>query len=241
VTVKEGIKPSESLADELKKHVAQKIGAIARPDDIIFAADLPKTRSGKIMRRLLRDIAEGRRWEIPPRWPTRLSSRSSKINTSRRNNPSSSTRHRETVMADTQNYGNHRKFFPLFHFFVAPVLLLNAVNEGRHLWANPNRSTAFAFLVAAALLGGAFAARVMALKVQDRVIRLELTMRMSNCLPADLKARISELTPSQMVALRFASDAELPDLMRDVLAGKLAGQNAIKKGIKNWQGDFLRA
>ena len=60
VTVKHGVPPSESLADELKKHVAQKIGAIARPDDIIFAADLPKTRSGKIMRRLLRDIAEGK-------------------------------------------------------------------------------------------------------------------------------------------------------------------------------------
>ena len=49
-----------SLADDLKRHVAQKIGAIARPDDIIFSADLPKTRSGKIMRRLLRDIAEGK-------------------------------------------------------------------------------------------------------------------------------------------------------------------------------------
>jgi len=60
VTVKEGVTPSESLADDLKKHVGHKIGAIARPDDIIFAADLPKTRSGKIMRRLLRDIAEGK-------------------------------------------------------------------------------------------------------------------------------------------------------------------------------------
>ena len=60
VTVKQGVSASESLADELKKHVAHKIGAIARPDDIIFAADLPKTRSGKIMRRLLRDIAEGK-------------------------------------------------------------------------------------------------------------------------------------------------------------------------------------
>ncbi|MGE0812591.1 MAG: acetate--CoA ligase [Vicinamibacterales bacterium] len=60
VTVKEGVATSEALADELKAHVAQKIGAIARPDDIIFAADLPKTRSGKIMRRLLRDIAEGK-------------------------------------------------------------------------------------------------------------------------------------------------------------------------------------
>ena len=60
MTVKEGVTQSEALADELKEHVAQKIGAIARPDDILFAADLPKTRSGKIMRRLLRDIAEGK-------------------------------------------------------------------------------------------------------------------------------------------------------------------------------------
>jgi acetyl-CoA synthetase len=60
VTVKEGVALSEALADELKKHVTHKIGAIARPDDVIFAADLPKTRSGKIMRRLLRDIAEGK-------------------------------------------------------------------------------------------------------------------------------------------------------------------------------------
>jgi acetyl-CoA synthetase len=60
VTVKEGTKPSDALADELKDHVVRKIGAIARPDQILFAADLPKTRSGKIMRRLLRDIAEGK-------------------------------------------------------------------------------------------------------------------------------------------------------------------------------------
>jgi acetyl-CoA synthetase len=60
VTVKEGITANEMLKKELREHVSQKIGAIARPDDILFAADLPKTRSGKIMRRLLRDIAEGR-------------------------------------------------------------------------------------------------------------------------------------------------------------------------------------
>jgi acetyl-CoA synthetase len=60
VTLKEGVQASESLAQELKEHVVRKIGAIARPDQILFAADLPKTRSGKIMRRLLRDIAEGK-------------------------------------------------------------------------------------------------------------------------------------------------------------------------------------
>jgi acetyl-CoA synthetase len=60
VTVKAGVAGSEELQDELKQHVSKKIGALARPDDIIFSAELPKTRSGKIMRRLLRDIAEGR-------------------------------------------------------------------------------------------------------------------------------------------------------------------------------------
>jgi acetyl-CoA synthetase len=60
VTLKEGVHGTEGLMTELKEHVVKKIGAIARPDDVIFAADLPKTRSGKIMRRLLRDIAEGK-------------------------------------------------------------------------------------------------------------------------------------------------------------------------------------
>jgi acetyl-CoA synthetase len=60
VTLKEGTQGNEVLISELKDHVVKKIGAIARPDDVIFAADLPKTRSGKIMRRLLRDIAEGK-------------------------------------------------------------------------------------------------------------------------------------------------------------------------------------
>ena len=60
VTLKQGIEPGPSLMEELKQHVVKKIGAIARPDDVLFTADLPKTRSGKIMRRLLRDIAEGK-------------------------------------------------------------------------------------------------------------------------------------------------------------------------------------
>ncbi len=60
VTIKSGIEPSNALKDEIKAHVAKKIGALARPDDVIYAAELPKTRSGKIMRRLLRDVAEGR-------------------------------------------------------------------------------------------------------------------------------------------------------------------------------------
>jgi acetyl-CoA synthetase len=60
VTLRSGWNASSGLRDEIREHVAQKIGALARPDDVLFSADLPKTRSGKIMRRLLRDIAEGR-------------------------------------------------------------------------------------------------------------------------------------------------------------------------------------
>ena len=145
-------------------------------------------------------------------------------------------------MADSgQNYGNHAKFFPLFHFVAAPITMLYFINEVRHLWMNPNRSTAFAALVAFGILAAVFASRLMALKVQDRVIRLELQLRMRGLLPADLQSRMHQLTPRQMVALRFASDAELADLVRAVLDGKLANQKAIKQAIKDWQGDYLRA
>lgn len=140
-----------------------------------------------------------------------------------------------------QNYSNHAKFFPLFHFVAAPITMLYLVNQLRHLWMDPNRSTAFAALVAFGIVAATFASRLMALKVQDRVIRLEMRLRMSGVLPADLQSRMHELTPAQLVALRFASDQELADLVRDVLAGKHASQKSIKLAIKNWQGDYLRA
>ena len=145
-------------------------------------------------------------------------------------------------MAQTpQTYKNHARFFPLFHFFVAPVLLLNLLNALRHLYVRPSRSTGWELIVAAALVGLATAARLMALKVQDRVIRLEMRLRMQQVLPPDLCARMEELTPPQMVALRFASDAELADLVRDVLDGKLPTQKAIKQRVRTWAPDYLRA
>lgn len=140
-----------------------------------------------------------------------------------------------------QTYRNHVRWFPPFHFFVVPVLLVNALNAIRHVWLAPTRSTGFALLVAVALLMLALLARAMAITVQDRVIRLEMRLRLRECLPADLQARIHELTPKQLVALRFASNAEMAGLVRDVLAGQLATQKAIKMRVKDWQGDFLRA
>src|SRR5262249_4044479 len=107
-----------------------------------------------------------------------------------------------------QTFKNHIRWFPPFHFFVLPVLLLNVLNAIRHVWLNPTRSTGFAMLVAIALFMRGPLARVMANTVQDRVIRLEMRLRLLECLAADLRPRIRELTPGQLVALRFASDAE---------------------------------
>jgi hypothetical protein len=98
-----------------------------------------------------------------------------------------------------------------------------------------------ALLVAVALLLLAFNARIFALKVQDRMIRLEMQLRLKQLLPAELQPGIQEFTVGQLVSLRFASDAELPDLARKVLEGKLIDRKTVKKLIRNWQPDFLRA
>ena len=138
-----------------------------------------------------------------------------------------------------QSYKNHVRWLPAFHFFAVPVLLVNTINEGRHLFANPSRSTAFAFVVAAAILTVAFMARTQALTAQNRLIRLEMRLRLQPLLPADLYARFNDLTIPQLVGLRFASDAEMAELVRTVLKDGTK-QADIKKMIKHWQGDYVR-
>jgi len=140
-----------------------------------------------------------------------------------------------------QTYSNHARFFPLYHFFAFPVLGINMLIA---LWAvvqGPSLATLWAFIVAAALAALALAARVMALSVQDRVIRMEMRLRLRDVLPPDLQPRVAELTRQQLIGLRFASDAELPDLVRQVLSGSLKSTREIKKAVKQWQGDYLRA
>jgi Family of unknown function (DUF6526) len=141
-----------------------------------------------------------------------------------------------------QNYANHVKFFPPFHFFVIPVLLVNfGWSIHRVTVAGFSADGIISIVVAFALLLGFLTARLMALNVQDRVIRLEERLRYERVLPADLKPRVGELTVAQFVSLRFASDAELPALTRKVLDEKLTNRKAIKQLIKNWKPDYLRA
>lgn len=140
-----------------------------------------------------------------------------------------------------QTYKNHARFFPLFHFVAFPIMLLNFLNSIRHVWLTPNRSTAWAMVVAFGLAALALAARVMALAVQDRIIRLEMQLRLQRVLPPELQGRIAAIKRGQFVALRFASDEELPELVREVTDGRLQKQKDIKLRVKNWQADWLRA
>ncbi|MGB2590754.1 MAG: DUF6526 family protein [Candidatus Acidiferrum sp.] len=141
-----------------------------------------------------------------------------------------------------QSFKSHTKWVPGFHFFVMPVL---AINVGFAVYwcvkAEFTFNSVLSLLVAFAMFLGILLARVMALKVQDRVIRLEERLRFDRVLPADLRPRIGEFTIEQFVALRFASDAELPELARKVLDEKLNNRKAIKQMVKTWRPDFARA
>ena len=139
-----------------------------------------------------------------------------------------------------QNFKNHARLLKPFHFFVLPVMLVYVLNSVRHIWLAPSLSTGFALLVALALFMTALLARTMALKAQDRVIRLEMRLRLREVLPADMHGRINELTPEHMIGLRFAGDGELPELVRQALGGTLTTTKSIKEAVKDWQGDHLR-
>ena len=140
-----------------------------------------------------------------------------------------------------QTYKNHPRLLPPFHFFVIPVLFLNVLNTIRHIWLDPRLSTVFAFLIATALLLLGLLSRMQVLTVQDRVIRLEMRLRLRQTLPPELQGRINELTYRQLIALRFASDQELIELVREVLEGRLQTPKEIKLRVKSWQPDWLRA
>ena len=140
-----------------------------------------------------------------------------------------------------QSAKSHARILAPFHFFVIPVLLINLGNTIRYFWFDRTLHDGFQVVLAAALLTLAFLSRIQALTVQDRVIRLEMRLRLRGILPPDLHQSIETLTHRQLVALRFASDAEMAELVRDVLAGKLPAAKDIKGRIKSGQADWLRA
>ncbi len=144
-------------------------------------------------------------------------------------------------MADqAQELSTHRRWVPAWHFFTVPVLVGNVVVVVVRFVRDPTINNGWGFLVALALLIGIVLSRNMPLRAQDRIIRLEERIRLERVLPADLRGRIDDLTADQLIGLRFAPDAEVPELARRALSGDLKTRSDIKSAIKNWRADHMR-
>lgn len=139
-----------------------------------------------------------------------------------------------------QSYSNHTRLHPPFHFFMLPVMGINMLWSVWKLYQAPSIDTGESLLAAIALFVMAVLTRVYPLKAQDRVIRLEERLRYQKVLSPALAEKASDLPVAQVIALRFASDAELPALVQQVIDGKLADTKAIKEAIKSWRGDYHR-
>ena len=140
-----------------------------------------------------------------------------------------------------QHFGNHVRFLPAYHFVAFPLFFINFCYAAYQAVVHLSVATVVGFLLAVGLVLLFFLSRTMVVTVQDRVIRLEERLRMRALLPADLQPRIDEFTVKQLVALRFASDAELPALARKVVEGKIEDQQTIKKMVASWRADCQRA
>lgn len=143
-------------------------------------------------------------------------------------------------MAETQNYQNHVRYYPFVHFFLVPIFLFNLIWQAVRLYQEPSWDRAEWTFFSLALLLSIPAARLQALKAQDRIIRLEERLRYKEILPEDLAVQAGQLRPGKIHALRFASDEELPELVQRTLNGELKTNKEIKQAIKNWRGDYLR-
>jgi Family of unknown function (DUF6526) len=143
-------------------------------------------------------------------------------------------------MAETQNYSNHIRWFPLFHFFLVPVLLLNFLYAVLRLYQEPNRDHGVWAVMSLVFILILLASRLQALKAQDRVIRLEEKLRYKEVLSPELNTKAADLSLAQIIALRFASNEELPGLAERTLNGEFHKTKEIKLAIKNWRGDYYR-
>ncbi len=147
-----------------------------------------------------------------------------------------------------QSYENHRMTVPLYYYVLSSIVVLNllwSVLRVIHaIWVRSGWYEVINSLVAVALAVGFgivyMFLRTWPLRVQDRVIRLEMQLHLQKVLPDDLKPRIPELRLGQLIGLRFASDEELPELCRRVLAEDIRQRETVKQLVRNWKADQLR-
>lgn len=140
----------------------------------------------------------------------------------------------------TQDFANHARMVPGFHYVTGLVTLVYVVWSAWHAMSTRSLDAHFQMLGAFALLGVFWYARSFPLKAQDRVIRLEEQLRLTRLLPDDLRPRVDELSARQLIALRFASDGEVADLVRWVLAENISSSKQIKQRIRSWRADYHR-
>lgn len=139
-----------------------------------------------------------------------------------------------------QRFENHARYVPLYHFVLSLMIL---VFLGLAIWRvvrSPGLDSVMAVLLALILILIFYYARGFPLAVQDRLIRLEMRLRLRETLPQELQSRILELTPDQLIGLRFASDGEMAGLVRRVLDGELRDRRQIKRAVSDWQADEFR-
>jgi hypothetical protein len=143
-------------------------------------------------------------------------------------------------MAATQNFANHTRWHPPFHFFVLPVMLINFVWSVVEFVKAPGWNLGWWIVVSLALVMLAMYVRTYSLKVQDRVIRLEEKLRYQQLLSPTAVEQANALTTRQIVALRFAGGEELEELVTQAIAGKFASSKDLKLAIKAWRADTFR-
>ncbi|HXI11991.1 MAG TPA: DUF6526 family protein [Thermoanaerobaculia bacterium] len=139
-----------------------------------------------------------------------------------------------------QSFESHRRFHPLFHYFIIPILGLNLVWSVVNSIRSPDLDNVRQAVVAAALVALAFVTRIYALRVQDRLIRLEERLRLQRLLPPEHASQAAKITDRQLIALRFCDDAELAEIVGRIAGGELRGRKAIKRAIRTWRPDDLR-
>jgi hypothetical protein len=140
-----------------------------------------------------------------------------------------------------QSYANHRRVFPLYHLFALPILLANVVVMMVVSVRHPSLWNLWLVVVAIGLVGGMVANRASTLIVQNRVIGLEMRLRLATILPVELCQRIPELHIKQLVGLRYAGDDELVGLVERCLRGELVTADAVKREVRHWRPDYVRA
>jgi hypothetical protein len=138
-----------------------------------------------------------------------------------------------------QNFSHHTRWDPLFHFFILPVFAITLIMTIVHLVRRPGLHSAWLIVAVIAAILAIFKIRMYALRVQDRVIRLEERLRLATLVDPSLRSQIASLTESQLVALRFAADVELPALAARAINEKLPAAE-IKKAIQTWRPDYWR-